>query len=461
MNHRLATIILTLFIVLLLGVMAAVGLGEEWNVQASSPIYVRKDGDDTICDGHHDAPATSAPDCAFASISRGLTVVDSGGVVIVAAGIYSAPLNVTKELTLQGAGVGSTIVDGGGTARVLSVNPNGAADVSNITLRNGHSTYGGGIHNMGALTLTRSAVFSNAVSFSGGGIFNANGATMVISDCIVSDNRSEEKGAGIFNFNSALTVVRSTMMSNIAALHGGGLESVGGTLTVDGSTIRKNRALGDYAVGGGLFNDSEATLSRVTIAENTSNDRGGGLFNQGPMTLTNVTISGNAAGGQGGGVLHSGAFTLTVVNCTVANNSILTGSGAGGIHLASPAFVENTLLADNDNGNCDIVDDNLISKGHNLDSGDTCDLSAAGDIAGTASLIGPLADNGGPSTGLEEATLTQALLGGSPAIDAGVCVPGVATDQRGVARPQGDDCDIGAYEFTGYHVFLPLVQRSQ
>ncbi len=62
-------------------------------------------------------------------------------------------------------------------------------------------------------------------------------------------------------------------------------------------------------------------------------------------------------------------------------------------------------------------------------------------------LLGPLANNGGP-------TQTHALLAGSPAIDAGnPATPGSggnaceATDQRGYARPAGLACDIGAYEF--------------
>jgi hypothetical protein len=54
--------------------------------------------------------------------------------------------------------------------------------------------------------------------------------------------------------------------------------------------------------------------------------------------------------------------------------------------------------------------------------------------------LGSLADNGGP-------TLTMALLPGSPAIDAGSAVGAPATDQRGVARPQGPGVDIGAFEF--------------
>jgi hypothetical protein len=77
------------------------------------------------------------------------------------------------------------------------------------------------------------------------------------------------------------------------------------------------------------------------------------------------------------------------------------------------------------------------------------------DLANVDPLLSQLQDDGGP-------TLTHALLPGSPALDAvplADCTydhdgdPGtpevpLATDQRGVARPQGSSCDIGALEVT-------------
>jgi hypothetical protein len=71
-------------------------------------------------------------------------------------------------------------------------------------------------------------------------------------------------------------------------------------------------------------------------------------------------------------------------------------------------------------------------------------------------MLGLLADNGGP-------TETMALGTGSPAIDAGDDATCESMDQRGVSRPQGAHCDIGAFEIEvvtyPYTLFLPLIMR--
>jgi hypothetical protein len=83
------------------------------------------------------------------------------------------------------------------------------------------------------------------------------------------------------------------------------------------------------------------------------------------------------------------------------------------------------------------------SNGGGISDG-TCNFTQTGDQSGIDPLLGPLQDNGGP-------TFTHALLAGSPAVDHiplgvnGCGEPG-DMDQRGVARPQGPNCDIGAYD---------------
>jgi hypothetical protein len=108
---------------------------------------------------------------------------------------------------------------------------------------------------------------------------------------------------------------------------------------------------------------------------------------------------------------------------------------ASGTTLTGTIVADNTSLKD---CNGAVVDD-----GYNLASDASCKFSAAGSKNSGAAKLGALADNGGP-------TLTQEPVKGSDAIDvipsgkAG-CVSG-ATDQRGVSRPQGAKCDVGAVE---------------
>uniref|UniRef100_UPI003569B55B choice-of-anchor Q domain-containing protein n=1 Tax=Actinotalea sp. TaxID=1872145 RepID=UPI003569B55B len=81
----------------------------------------------------------------------------------------------------------------------------------------------------------------------------------------------------------------------------------------------------------------------------------------------------------------------------------------------------------------------ITSGGNNVISDGSCNPNGTTDQSSTDALLGPLADNGGP-------TLTHALGAGSPAIDAADAGTSPATDQRGVARPQGAGFDVGAFE---------------
>jgi hypothetical protein len=83
----------------------------------------------------------------------------------------------------------------------------------------------------------------------------------------------------------------------------------------------------------------------------------------------------------------------------------------------------------------------INSAGHNLFGDATCGTAASGDIVGANPLLSAPANHGGP-------TFTAAELDNSPAIDHGAPATCAKTDQRGVARPQGPRCDIGAFEWT-------------
>jgi hypothetical protein len=164
----------------------------------------------------------------------------------------------------------------------------------------------------------------------------------------------------------------------------------------------------------------------------------------------NSTFSENASsGGIGGGIYNT--TTLTVSNSTFSGNSASYGGGI--FNAFATLTLGSTLLAGQTlGGDCYLDGGTAISHGYNLSDDSSCTfLTATGDqrdVTNAASYLGSPMNNGGP-------TQTFALLTGSTAIDAiplSACtdVSGnlVTTDQRGISRPQGSRCDIGAYELT-------------
>jgi hypothetical protein len=222
----------------------------------------------------------------------------------------------------------------------------------------------------------------------------------------------------------------------------------GATVSLSGLTVSNGNNNG---LGGGIFNRGTLTLTDCTVSGNTATGgHGGGIENVGTLTLTDCTVSGNTAtqsdghGGSGGGIRNS-VGTLTLTNCTVSGNRADAG---GGLYQAGgTATLRNTLVAGNQRGT-GTADDILGTVTANFclvqaTAGATFATGSGDNITGQDPLLGPLQNNGGP-------TSTHALLAGSPAIDKGsdALVPaGVTTDQRGLARIVGSAVDIDAFEF--------------
>ena len=346
------------------------------------------------------------------------------------------------ELTGSTINGNSTGSNGGGifndpNSRVTLTNSTVSDNSTNTTVAShGH---GGGLYNAGTLTLANSTVSSNTVTTTannsyGGGIFNA--GTLAINNSLVSNNNT---------------------YGNLC--HGGGIHNEN-TLTLNNSTARDNSAsaTGGNGDGGGIHNTgsgSSATLDNSTVNGNSSSGggSGGGLWNShgAHMELTNSTVSGNTASGNGGGINNSDSGTLALNNSTVSDSNANDRGGGiwndnnGTINLKNSLIAGNTaFVAGNDCYNTAA----LISLDYNLLGNDNgCNLiPQPNDRVNVAPHLDPLQDNGGP-------TETHALRVGSPAFDAiprASCTDRlgatIATDQRGIPRPQGAACDIGAYE---------------
>jgi len=409
-------------------------------------------------------------------------------------------LDITEDLTINGAGMASTTIDADKTDRVFDVDPAGSGGtvlISGVTIQGGSPGHsGGGIRNGGALTLANSTVSDNLASF-GGGIFNASGGEVHLNSSQVTGNSSTGNGGGIGNAGGGtLTLTNSGVTGNTAANYGGGINSSGdvtltdstvsgntattfggggfesqGVLTITNSTISGNTAA---TRGGGIDNveGAQATIIDSTISGNSGGDEGGGIFmedtatmtmtgstlssnsataggglrvNTGAATLANSTVSANTAS-FGGGIYNGENATTTLINVTITHNSALT--NGGGLYNPGDApgafMLTNTIVADQQLGEDCGGSGTFVTQGNNLDSDNTCDLNPGTDVPNGSANLGPLADNGG-------LTETHALLLGSDAIDAGddtdcVAPPVDGLDQRGVTRPQGAQCDIGAFE---------------
>jgi predicted outer membrane repeat protein len=218
-------------------------------------------------------------------------------------------------------------------------------------------------------------------------------------------------------------VRNSTFSDNRAARPGnpsgggaiGAFPSCVGEIT--GSTFVNNRTTG-FSKGGAIINDGALTVSNSTFSGNHAETRGGALsIEHGTITLTNVTLAGNTSG-EGAGVFvgredQAKFGTLILRNTIIANNTGASNCGGTGV---------------------------ITNGGNNLrfPASDTSCPGVTGDPK-----LGALANNGGP-------TQTMALQTGSAALDkippANGCGFGITTDQRSIARPQGNACDIGAYE---------------
>jgi hypothetical protein len=217
---------------------------------------------------------------------------------------------------------------------------------------------------------------------------------------------------------------------------GGGFEGLGG---VFGGSAPFLSSGGGAALGGTVFNDGGSiTIRNSTFTSNfVTRGMGGNIY--GP-----AGVVGTAA--DAGGVLFSRNGTITVINSTLSNNQA-TGSGAGIVVYqdGSPASLtlNNSILANNGAQECFFTGSVAITGAGNLimsngagGSFGTC----PGVVVSGDPQLGSLQLN---SPGL---TKTMAIPQTSPAFNAADPTTSLASDQRGVDRPQAGGFDIGAYE---------------
>lgn len=236
-----------------------------------------------------------------------------------------------------------------------------------------------------------------------------------------------------------LTVDTTLTASNNSTYGPTGLPVISSMITITGNGHTIERDPGDPDVFRLIAINSAGnlTLQDTTLSGGVTGANGGGVYSFGQLRIEGCTVTGNYSGYAGGGVSIITYFNNTMAlhkNLITGNTATGSGDEIGWSNYYSSLLVDDSNLFGHNGVSTATALDGFSAGITNITAtSDGNDPTALADILDTA-----LANNGGP-------TLTHALVTGSPAFNAaGVC--GLATDQRGVSRPQGIACDIGALE---------------
>ncbi|WP_415879917.1 choice-of-anchor Q domain-containing protein [Methylomonas sp. TEB] len=347
---------------------------------------------------------------------------------------WASTINVTNLLDV------AAVADGSCTLREAVANANSDSDTTGGDCPAGTGadiiTFGVNGTTVLSSTLTISDAdgltldsLGRSVTISGGNavrvLWVTPGAGLTLKNLTVANGYADPQGGGVYNQFGSLTVLNSTFVGNTATRTGGGianysdttLANPGGNLTVVNSTFSGNRSV----FGGAIRNSGiSANITNSTIVGNSVQlpvcppgffcsleDNGGGIENLGTLNLHNSIVAGNTA--AVGDADIGGSPTTASYN--------LIGFPANLFYRWNG--VDPIVPVHGSNGNITGVDASTLVET-------------------------TLANHGGP-------TQTLALIPGSGAIDAAdklLCAtaPVNNVDQRGLARPQGPQCDIGAFE---------------
>jgi len=383
---------------------------------------------------------------------------------------------IESEIVIEGKGATIERSSASGTPdfSVLTVGISGELTLSEATISGGFGDLyllaAGGISNRGKLSL-RECTISNNVGpgiYNVGGIYSGlTGSVLNITDCSVSGNTQE----GIINFpDSSAYIDRTRIFNNYyggifntgkmkvtnttisgSELGAGILEGDGGSgLQIENSTVSGNK-VGIKVRPEGIAEIRNSTISGNGFEESPwlFESESAGIYNYGgSVEISESTISGNYAGivsysyGEYGSRCYDSSTSIS--------RSIISGNRGpdlnavvGGSCTTDDLWFE--LDASNLFGDGSKTNAEAFAGAISILTPGPTDITATKDGTNPTALGSildvTLRDNGGP-------TETLALVQESPAIDTGRpdCPP-PETDQRGVPRPLGMACDIGAFEF--------------
>jgi len=248
-------------------------------------------------------------------------------------------------LTLNNTSVTSNLndtYDGGGIYNTGTLRVNGSTLSGNIG-----ASRGGGIYNSGSMKLSNTVMSSNSILF-GGKRGGKPSLRMTALPSGYSKNRllKQDKGkggkpdlegglvggGGLFSSGSTDSLINCQIVNNMSELGGGGVCIELGSLFVQNTSIRLNRAE-DGSIGGGILNGGEIVLEESTVDSNFATSEGGGVYLtfSGDLTARRSVISRNRSEFNAGGGIFVSTGIVNLSNSTVSAN--VSGAGGSGVHI--------------------------------------------------------------------------------------------------------------------------------
>ncbi|MBI1319205.1 MAG: DUF1565 domain-containing protein [Candidatus Hydrogenedens sp.] len=383
-----------------------------------------------------------------------------GGDVWVAEGVYDETRDATggslvlvSGVNLYGGFAGTetlraqrnplthpAIIDGssanaGAPAAPVVVGVSGAA-LDGFTVQGGRGEVGAGlILNEISPTIANCVFTDNETTGFGGAVICIGAASPRFVNCVFTNNRSAKSGGAVTNTGATPSFEGCLFSLNEAAEAGGAIfNTPGSDILVTDCTFERNTA---QAGGGAIFNEGASpSLTRSTFLRNSSGSFGGAIFNNfatdagiaSDVLATNCVFAKNTAV-TGGGAISTLGSSFTAVNCTIADNTAPETGGGAFFNNDADTEVLNSIIWYNSDGWIENYLSFTEIRWSNVGGGDR----GPNNIAREPRFA-------------DRANDDYSLLPDSPSIDAGTASGAPAVDIRGVARPQFDGVDQGAYE---------------
>ncbi len=288
-------------------------------------IYVNNSGGNDNSDG-------SSWLLAKKSIKNATKTVNNNGKINIADGQYTGinntQISINKNMVINGQNKKNTIINGTGTNWIFNIQNGINFTITNLTLTQGTTAYGGGaIDNNGTLKVNNINFNANTADC-GGAINNHKSSILIVNNCNFSDNHARLGGA-IYNFYGSMTVTSSNFSGNTAKYFGGAI--------FNEDYLNKEKVSN---------NDHNTTIKRSIFTNNTA-DCAGAIYNWGNLILTYNNFSCNTAKSFGG-VIMSENGNITINSSIFKYNTAQSGGAIlnfGDFIVMGSTFFDNTATA--------------------------------------------------------------------------------------------------------------------